>query len=73
MRVKEDFFNIGFFKIGDGSTIQFWEDIWLGESPLAHQYTSLYNIVQWKNVLVANVLAETPLNIGFRRELTGNK
>jgi hypothetical protein len=29
--------------------------------------------VQWKNVLVANVLAETPLNIGFRRELTGNK
>jgi hypothetical protein len=41
--------------------------------PLALKYPSLYDIVQRKNVLVANVLGQTPLNIGFRRLLTDNK
>lgn len=52
---------------------RFWEDTWLGDTPLAHQYPSLYNIVQRKSVLVATVLSSVPLNIGFRRTLTGNK
>ena len=47
--------------------------MWLGDEPLASQYPSLYNIVHHKNVLVANVLAQVPLNIGFRRALTGSK
>jgi hypothetical protein len=67
LRVKNDFFNRGFFKIGDGSTVRFWEDVWLGNTPFASQYPSLYNIVQPKNVLVATVMAQTPLNISFRR------
>jgi hypothetical protein len=29
--------------------------------------------MQQKNVLVANVLADAPLNIAFRRVLSGNK
>jgi hypothetical protein len=73
MRVKDDFFQKGYFKIGNGATTRFWEDIWLGESSLATQYPSLYNIVNHKNVLVAHVLAQTPLNISFRRVLSGNK
>jgi hypothetical protein len=73
MRVKELFFTNGFYKIGDGESVRFWEDIWLVQSSLAHQYLSLYNIVQRKNVLVADVLSQSPLNIGFRRSLTGNK
>jgi hypothetical protein len=44
----------------------FWEDIWLGDISLTQQYPLLYNIVQQKNVLVVNVLAETPLSIAFR-------
>ena len=71
MRVKEDFFSRGYFKIGDGANTRFWEDTWLGDSPLASQYPSLYNIMNHKNVLVAQVLAQTPLNIGFRRVLSG--
>jgi hypothetical protein len=70
--VKEDFFFRGFFKIGNGQRTQFWEDVWLGELPLAQQYPSLYNLVRRKNILVAEVLTGNPLNIEFRRTLLGN-
>jgi hypothetical protein len=73
MRVKEEFFNRGFFQIGNGMNTRFWEDIWLGKTPLANQYPSLYNIVRHKDVTVAHVLAQTPLNISFRRVLLRNK
>jgi hypothetical protein len=33
----------------------------------------LYNVVRQKNVLVANTLTHNPLNIEFRRTLSGNK
>jgi hypothetical protein len=73
MRVKNDFFNRNYFKIGDGSWVHFWEDIWLGDTSLAQQYSSLYNIVQRKNILVATVLAQTPLDISFRRDFNEHK
>jgi hypothetical protein len=73
MRVKEEFFNRGFFQIGNGMNTRVCEDIWLGKTPLANQYPSLYNIVRHKDVRVAHVLAQTPLNISFRRALLGNK
>jgi hypothetical protein len=73
MRVKNDFFRRGFFKVGTGDSVRFWEDIWLGNTPLAQQYPSLYNIVQRKNIMVATVLAQTPLNITFRRSLNDYK
>ena len=37
------------------------------------QHPSLYNIVRRKNQLVADVLRTRPLNISFRRALTGDK
>jgi hypothetical protein len=73
MRVKDDFFRNGHFELGNGSSVRFWEDKWLGNRPLAHLYPNLYNVVQRKNVLVADVLASVPLNILFRRSLTGIK
>ena len=63
-----------FFKIGDGRRIRFWEDIWLGDSPLSSQYPSLYGITNWKNVSVFDVLSTAPpLNMSFRRALVGDK
>ena len=74
IKVKEDFFKRGSFIIGNGENAQFWEDVWLGTSPLAEQYPSLYNIAQRKQVSVANVMSQTPpLNLRFRRALTGDK
>jgi hypothetical protein len=52
---------------------RFWEDTWLGDTPLATQYPSLYNIVRTKHVLVTDVLFNVPLNIGFNRTLTGDR
>jgi hypothetical protein len=73
MNVKDEFFSRGYFHLGNGDSIRFWEDIWLGSTSLANQYPSLYHIVQYKNVTVANVLSSVPLNIRFRRVLNGNK
>jgi hypothetical protein len=34
MRVKDVFFERGFFEIGNGSIVRFWEDVWLGDTSL---------------------------------------
>jgi hypothetical protein len=73
MHVKDEFLKRGSFRVGSGSLVRFWEDVWLGETALAHQYPSLYNIVMHKNVSVHSVLSSRPLNIGFRRTLDGSK
>jgi hypothetical protein len=73
MKVKDNFFERGSFNIGNGESARFWEDTWLGDTHLAHQYPSLYNIVQRKKVSGSDVLAQLPLNIGFRQALSGNR
>jgi hypothetical protein len=70
---KRRFLAEGNFKIGNRVDTRFWEDTWLGNSPLATQYPSLYNIVQRKQVSVAHVMSQVPLNIGFRQALSGNR
>ena len=57
MDVKDDFFNRGKFQLGDGKTIRFWEDTWLGDQSLQAQYPSLYNITNRKNISVHDVLS----------------
>ena len=73
MADQNDFFEQGSFAVGNGENTRFWEDIWLGDIPLKDQYPSLYNIVNVRNVIVADVLSFEPLNIRFRRTLSGNK
>jgi hypothetical protein len=73
MGVKDEFFHLGSFNVGDGNSTRFWEDVWLGDTPLSEQYPSLYNITRSKNVLVSNVMSYAPLNIGFTRALTHDK
>jgi hypothetical protein len=50
----------------------FWDDTWLGDTPLAQQYPLLCNVVQDKDVSVAHVLSNNQLNIVFKRTLTDN-
>jgi hypothetical protein len=66
MKVKEEFFSRASYNIGNGMNTKFWEDTWLGNKSLAEQYPSLYNILKCKQVSVANVLNQNPLNISFR-------
>jgi hypothetical protein len=37
MKVKDDFFQHGSFVVIDGMKTMFWEDTWLGGTPLATQ------------------------------------
>jgi hypothetical protein len=55
MKVKEDSLCRGSFTVGNGQDTRFSEDVWLGNKSLAEQYPALYNIVQQKQVFVANV------------------
>jgi hypothetical protein len=73
MGVKDDFFMRGSMEVGNGQNTRFWEDAWLGDRPLCEQYPSLYCIVNQTNVSVAQVWNATPINIGFRRALSGNR
>jgi hypothetical protein len=45
MHVKNEFFKRGYFKIGDGTCVSFWEDVWMGDLSFSQQYPALYNIV----------------------------
>uniref|UniRef100_A0A453BCJ3 Reverse transcriptase zinc-binding domain-containing protein n=1 Tax=Aegilops tauschii subsp. strangulata TaxID=200361 RepID=A0A453BCJ3_AEGTS len=62
MRVKAAFFNRTKFIVGDGNDTRFWEDTWLGETPLALQYPTMYRIVHRRDALVATIMQATPLN-----------
>src|SRR3954468_11236025 len=73
MKTKVTFFRRVKFLVGNGNGTRSWEDTWLGDTPLAVQYTSLYNIVQRKEDYVATVLNSVPLNIHFRRSLVGER
>uniref|UniRef100_A0A453FQN4 Reverse transcriptase zinc-binding domain-containing protein n=1 Tax=Aegilops tauschii subsp. strangulata TaxID=200361 RepID=A0A453FQN4_AEGTS len=73
MRTKDLFFRRVKFLIDNGMSTRFWEDTWLGETPLAIQYPTLYNIVQHKQDYVGTVFQTIPPNIQFRRALVGER
>jgi hypothetical protein len=71
MNGRDEFFQRGYFTVGDGQNIRFWEDPWLGKLSLADQYPSLYAIVNIKNKRVAEFWANNPLQITSKRVLRG--
>ena len=73
MGVKDQFLNLGRFKLVSGNQIRFWEDKWLGNQKLKNQFPNLFNIVRKKHITVAEVLSSNPLNVSFRRALVGVK
>jgi len=53
MGVKDQFLNLGRFKLVSGNQIRFWEDNWLGNQKLKDQFPNLFNIVRRKHATVA--------------------
>lgn len=41
---------------GDGSTISFWHDVWLGEAPLCDRFRVFYNLAQNRNAWISDYL-----------------
>ena len=73
MATKNNFFSFGKFAIRDGLEIRFWEDKWLGNTPLKDQYPALYNIVRHKSDTLATVMQSSPPVVTFGRDLVGPK
>jgi hypothetical protein len=57
MHVKDDFFSTCLFLSGDGKGTKAWEDTWFGKMPKRSNVYSLYNIVQHKDVFIADALS----------------
>jgi hypothetical protein len=45
--------------------------MWLGNTTLWKQYLALYTIVRHKSDTIASIMAASPPNVSFRRDLIG--
>ncbi|GKA69091.1 hypothetical protein Tco_0775155 [Tanacetum coccineum] len=60
------------FKVGDGSSIRFWKDTWLGDDPLYIRYNILYHLEKYKDCFIQQRIANgswfwdwsRPVNMG---------
>lgn len=73
MEIKDKFYSLCTKKLGDGKSILFWEDSWLGGRPLNIQYPALYNITFSKHITLAKIKEKGWEVIKFRRSLYGDK
>jgi hypothetical protein len=70
---KVNVFRFGHFLIKDGLHIRFWEDKWLGNAPFHEQFPALYSTVRYKSDTTAKVMATSPPDVTFRRDLVGQR
>jgi hypothetical protein len=55
------------WRVGDGSKIRFWEDLWIGSSSLVIQYWKIYCIVNEQNKIIVELWDGVNLKCTFRR------
>ncbi|GJS46146.1 RNA-directed DNA polymerase, eukaryota [Tanacetum coccineum] len=55
-------------KVGNGEATSFWNDVWLGDSPLKQTYPRLYFLELDKHASVASKLRDNSLTISFRSD-----
>ena len=58
------------WKVGRGTKIRFWEDIWFGTSPLFVQFWHLYSICHQQCMAVSEVWDGENIKLTFRRVFT---
>ncbi|GKD82792.1 hypothetical protein Tco_1349631 [Tanacetum coccineum] len=46
------------FKVGDGSSIRFWKDTWLGDDPLYIRYNKFYHLKKNKDFFIQQRIAD---------------
>lgn len=59
------------YKMGNGQSIRFWNDVWHGTCSLACAYFHLYQLCTNPNVSLQKVLRAQGHNIDFKRSLHG--
>ena len=68
---KEHFYKYVRKNIGDGLNTRFWEDLWIGDTPLKLKFARLYSLTFRAGFAVAKVLKDDWVNVRFRRTLYG--
>jgi len=61
------------YKVGDGSLTAFWDDVWLGQSPLKTQFPNLFSICEDPTVTVADCWDHGAWSVNFRRSLSSRE
>ncbi|GJT54284.1 hypothetical protein Tco_0989338 [Tanacetum coccineum] len=59
------------FKVGYGTRIRFWKDIWIGDSPLLTRYNRLYRLDQDKDCLIIDRIVNGRWNWNWSRANIG--
>ncbi|GJZ68542.1 RNA-directed DNA polymerase, eukaryota, partial [Tanacetum coccineum] len=62
-----DLFSLVNKKVGNGESTSFWNDLWLGDSPLNKRFPRLFFLEVDKNISVAEKLRDLSLTESFRR------
>lgn len=57
------------YKLGDGKNISFWDDIWLGETPLKTQFPYIFSVCADDNKTTHQMYVEGEWKISLRRTL----
>ncbi|GKB65097.1 hypothetical protein Tco_0921283 [Tanacetum coccineum] len=54
-------------KIGNGENTSFWDDVWIGDTPLKSKFSRLYALEDSKRISVASKMAQENWSGSFRR------
>lgn len=55
------------WKVGDGKSIKFWEDVWFGTSPLSILYWDIYSVSNQQTLTISEIWDGSQLLCSFRR------
>ncbi|GJX74023.1 RNA-directed DNA polymerase, eukaryota, reverse transcriptase zinc-binding domain protein [Tanacetum coccineum] len=58
------------FRVGDGSSIRFWKDTWLGNEPLCIRYNRLFHLVNFKDCFIQDCIANGSWSWNWNRPIT---
>ena len=59
------------FKVGDGSSIRFWKDTWLGDAPLYIRYNRLFHLDNNKDCFIRQRINNGSWDWNWSRPITG--
>ncbi|GJR91919.1 hypothetical protein Tco_0215930 [Tanacetum coccineum] len=60
-------------KVGDGKSIRFWKDIWVGNGPLCYRYNILFHLDSNKNCMLADRISNDAWAWNWNRQSIGSR
>ena len=63
MATEKYVFHFRKFSIKNGLKLMFWENKWLGNTPLQDKYPALYNIVRHKRDKISMIMISSPPDV----------